>query len=126
MTELEEKLSGSFCTEVNGWLRVHVEGEPERRGFQHGYYLADGIALFRDILNLLFQKSYGVDWKRMREDATKLFLDRVPEELLDEIKGIAEGAKARGVDVDDFLRLHPKYGWQKPYPWMLLSVKTPP
>ena len=120
MTGLEEKLSGSFCTEVNGWLRVHVEGEPERRGFQHGYYLADGIALFRDILNLLFQKSYGVDWKRMREDATKLFLDRVPEELLDEIKGIAEGAEARGVDVDyvDVLTLNSYGDLYSYYTWL--------
>ena len=35
--------------------------------------------------------------------------------------------------VEDFLRLHPEYEWQrpymkdiKPYPWTLLSVKTPP
>lgn len=29
-----------YCFRKNGWIYLHIEGDPFERGFQHGYLLA--------------------------------------------------------------------------------------
>jgi len=36
-------LSKANRFEKNGWTYIHIEGNPEERGFQHGYLLANEI-----------------------------------------------------------------------------------
>ena len=42
---IDEKnwLEKGFRYEKNGWIYVHIEGQPYERGFQHGYLLAKEI-----------------------------------------------------------------------------------
>ena len=35
------KLTGGYRFDRNGWIYFHLEGPPERIGYQHGYLLAD-------------------------------------------------------------------------------------
>lgn len=44
-----ESLAKARCGERAGWLYLHIEGSPEKRGFQHGYLMAQEI---RDILEM--------------------------------------------------------------------------
>lgn len=34
---------GAYRFNCNGWVYLHIEGEPYQRGFQHGYLLAPEI-----------------------------------------------------------------------------------
>ena len=37
------RLKGAYRFDRNGWVYVHLEGSPERIGYQHGYLLAREI-----------------------------------------------------------------------------------
>lgn len=83
----------------NGWAYVHIEGEPKERGFQHGYLLAPEIEEIMRSLKYLTYWDTGMDWEFFVEAAEKLFTHTTDQEFLEEIKGIAEGARANGADV---------------------------
>jgi hypothetical protein len=93
--------------EKDGWIYLHVEGDPYERGFQHGYLVADELA---DILNsnkFITPWETGENWDFFVDQAEKQFTSRLDDEYLDEIKGIAEGAQEAGTDIS----------WQEVLAW---------
>jgi outer membrane protein assembly factor BamB len=120
---------------INGWIYVHIEGEPYERGYQHGYLLyaeiADMIYRWSNIIHNcpVIVKNLPIDtnsskyeelsskwWKECKKLAMKIFWPYYPEEYKEEIKGIADGAKARGVKIygepisyEDVLTLNEMY-----------------
>ncbi|MBP1642819.1 MAG: hypothetical protein H6Q03_1488, partial [Acidobacteria bacterium] len=91
-----------FRAEQGGWILLHVEGEPYARGYQHGYLMADEIAAY---LAKLAQVANGKDpaagWSAMRTLADATMLRGFSEELLTEMRGIADGAAAGGAEFED-------------------------
>jgi hypothetical protein len=84
-----------------GWIVVHIEGAPYERGYQHGRLLAREIEQYIDALGKNFAPSAGREgWRAARRLADALFLRRIDAELLEEMKGIADGAAAGGARVD--------------------------
>ncbi len=80
-----------------GWLYVHIEGEPYERGYQHGYLLAHEIEQYIDrCAAQLDPKSKAKAWDNGRTSANALFLRGFDKEILQEMKGIADGAAAAG------------------------------
>lgn len=93
------RYGNAYRLDQNGWIFVHIEGDPYERGFQHGYLVAPEIS---DILRSLKYLTYwntGKEWRFFVDAATRLFVRRMDEEFLDEIKGIAAGARSAGVEV---------------------------
>ncbi len=86
-------------TDDNGWIYLHIEGPPYERGFQHGYLAAPEIAEIIDHFKYLTLENTGMEWSFFVNESPQLFLPYMDEEYTDEIKGIAAGAQARGVDV---------------------------
>jgi hypothetical protein len=97
-----------------GWIYVHIEGEPYDRGYQHGYLLAREIEQYIDrCAAQLDVKSRASAWNNGRTSANALFLRGFDQEMLQEMKGIADGAAAAGakyngrtVDVIDIVTLN--------------------
>lgn len=92
--------------EENGWIYLHIEGEPYDRGFQHGYLMAQEIGEIKRSLEYLTYWNTGKEWQFFVEAAERLFvLDQDMEEndtyqeFLDEMKGIADGAQAADVNI---------------------------
>ena len=85
--------------ERNGWIFLHIEGEPGERGFQHGYLVAPELAEILRTVKYLTYWETGEDWDFFVKAAVDQFEVRIDQEYLDEIKGIAEGAQAAGVDI---------------------------
>lgn len=83
----------------NGWVYIHIEGEPYDRGFQHGYLAAPEIKKILRSLEYLTYQQTGKKWKFFVGAATKLWANRIGKDCLDEIKGIADGATKAGVKV---------------------------
>lgn len=78
-----------------GWIYLHVEGEPYERGYQHGYLMAKEIPQYLERCASDYDPQYK-DWKEARNTANALFLRGFDQEILAEMKGIADGASDAG------------------------------
>ncbi|HSZ54398.1 MAG TPA: C45 family autoproteolytic acyltransferase/hydrolase [Tepidisphaeraceae bacterium] len=84
-----------------GWIVVHVEGEPYQRGLQQGKLLWREIQEYIRCFAVQQSSEAPSDgWKLTRTMADALFVRRFDPELLEEMKGIADGAAAGGAKFD--------------------------
>ena len=79
-----------------GWIYLHIEGKPYERGYQHGYLMAREIPeyLERCAADL---GVHAAGWGDLRTQANALFLRGFDREILEEMRGIADGASDAGV-----------------------------
>ena len=82
-----------------GWIYLHVEGEARERGFQHGYLLAKEIAEGLRMTRVSWEHETGMEWEWLLKRAAAMFVPKIDAENLGELDGIAEGARAAGIDV---------------------------
>lgn len=81
-----------------GWTVVHIEGEPYERGLQHGHLLAAEIAAYIHALSEYWSpQAPEAAWAQNRKVSRQLFYRGFSPEQMQEMKGIADGASARGV-----------------------------
>ncbi len=80
-----------------GWVYLHIEGKPYARGYQHGYLMAKEIPeyLTRCAVDLA-GKVDAQSWNAYRTSADALFLRGFDREILEEMRGITDGANAAG------------------------------
>ena len=82
---------------VGGWIYLHVEGQPYERGYQHGRLMAKEIPQYMDRCAAeLDPKGKNRSWNLARTTATALFMHGFDQEILAEMKGIADGASDAG------------------------------
>ncbi len=97
-TEKVYSLDGKgYRYEKDGWIYVHIEGEPFERGFQHGYLVADQLAEIRKSLEYLTYWDSGKDWGFFVEQAEKMWECHIDSEIMQEICGIAAGTTYAGI-----------------------------
>jgi hypothetical protein len=86
--------------DINGWIHLHIEGEPLERGFQHGYLIAAEYAEALRVYRQMTYISMGMSYDFFVEKAAKYHLpiiEQVAPELLEEMRGIAAGCTRAGV-----------------------------
>ncbi|HJZ97985.1 MAG TPA: C45 family autoproteolytic acyltransferase/hydrolase [Candidatus Solibacter sp.] len=78
-----------------GWIYLHIEGEPYERGYQHGFLMAREIPEYmaRCAADLGTNEA---GWGTLRTQANALFLRGFDREILEEMRGIADGASDAG------------------------------
>jgi hypothetical protein len=82
---------------VSGWIYLHVEGQPYERGYQHGHLMAKEIPQYMERCAAeLDPKGKNKSWNLARTTATALFMHGFDQEILAEMKGIADGASDAG------------------------------
>ena len=82
---------------VGGWIYVHIEGQPYERGYQHGHLMAKEIPQYMERCAAeLDPKDKNKSWNQARTTVTALFLHGFDQEILAEMKGIADGASDAG------------------------------
>ncbi|NWG14752.1 MAG: peptidase C45 [Acidobacteria bacterium] len=86
--------------EQNGWIFVHLEGNPSEIGFQHGYLLAPEIADAQKVIALELTHDTQRDWAFFRTTAQEVLWPQIEQEYRDELNGIVEGLRAKGVNLD--------------------------
>jgi hypothetical protein len=97
----DARLKGAFRKPAqNGWTFVHLEGTPSKIGFQHGYLLAREIRDAESVTVLEQTRDSKKDWKFFRKAAQDVMWPHIEQEYREEMQGIAEGLKARGVGLD--------------------------
>lgn len=93
-------LDGAYRFERNGWIFVHLEGAPDRMGFQHGALLAPEIADLLRVVKPLLQETTKRDWAFYRDAAERILWPKVDSEYQAELDGIVAGARSKGVTLD--------------------------
>jgi hypothetical protein len=97
----DARLRGAFRQPArNGWVFVHLEGSPSQVGFQHGALLAREIEDARKVVALELKHDTEKDWEYFRQAAEKDLWPHVEPEYREELQGIAEGLRSRGVKLD--------------------------
>ncbi len=80
-----------------GWIYLHIEGQPYERGYQHGHLMAREIPEYLErCAAALGAKAEAGSWDHLRTTVNALFLRGFDREILEEMKGIAEGASDAG------------------------------
>ena len=77
-----------------GWIYLHIEGQPYERGFQHGHLMAREIPEYLERCAAVLGSKEN--WNDYRTTANALFLRGFDSEILEEMRGIAEGASDAG------------------------------
>ena len=97
----DPRLKGAFRKPVqNGWTFVHLEGTPSEIGFQHGYLLAPEILDAEKVSRPRTDARHGKDWNFFRTAAKDMMWPHIEPEYREELQGIADGLRAKGVDLD--------------------------
>ena len=82
--------------EKNGWIFVHIEGDPYERGYQHGYLAAAELREIIRTVQFIVPFNTGIEWQFFIDTADRLFNKFIDPELAEEMRGIADGATAAG------------------------------
>ena len=77
-----------------GWIYLHIEGAPYERGYQHGRLMAKEIPEYLD--RCASDLGSASEWSGYRTTADALFLRGFDQEILEEMRGIADGASDAG------------------------------
>lgn len=96
MQDTECLLKNSYRFEKNGWIFLHIEGEPYQRGFQHGFHLAKELADVMRTLDFYIYRQTGKSVAFFMEAARRMYLPKIEEEYLEELRGISDGAAQAG------------------------------
>ena len=100
---------------IQGWVYIHIEGEPYERGYQYGYLasheiidmmqrwgnLGHEIKFMKLFLIKNLPKNYDKLseqwWKICRSKSMRFFEKNIPDEFKQELNGIADGINAQGL-----------------------------
>ena len=106
--EASPRLAKAYRFEQGGWTYVHLEGSPRDVGFQHGYLLAREIQDAFEAVKLRDTHDTQRDWSFFRNAAHNMLWPHIDPEYRQELEGIADGLKAKGVaiDLDDVVALN--------------------
>ncbi len=96
VAEAISKYGPAYRYPYGGWIYLHIEGKPYERGYQHGRLMAKEIPQYLDrcLADLGYKDAEG--WQQARTVANALFLRGFDDEILQEMKGIADGAASAG------------------------------
>ncbi|MCR4428551.1 MAG: phospholipase B family protein [Caldiserica bacterium] len=94
--------------ERGGWIHVQISGGPFERGFEHGSLLSKEIRENILVQDRVLLGKTGRDFQFFKEKAMEFFSQKIPPEFQEEMRGIAEGARAKGEEVsyEDILTLN--------------------
>jgi len=97
----DSRLKGAYRKpDSNGWIYVHLEGKPAEAGFQHGWLLATENEDLYKVTVLNSTHDSDKDWKFFRNVAEKILWPHIEQEYREELQGITDGVRARGVKLD--------------------------
>ena len=100
-----EWLAKAYREDKNGWIYLHIEGEPFGRGFQRGYLTANETDEFLKTMAYLLKFNTAKESSFFVKAAAKLFKKKVSKEYIEEMRGMVAGMSKAGkqVTLDEML-----------------------
>ena len=96
----KSRLANASRENRNGWIYVHLEGQPADIGYQHGYLLANDIDSSIQSVAYYLQHETHRDWQFYRNAAASFLWNKLDREYKDEINGIVDGLHAQNKKYD--------------------------
>jgi hypothetical protein len=96
----DPRLEGGYKFNQGGWTYVHLQGSPERVGFQHGSLLAREIEDNVQVYRVETAHNNKRKWSFFRDAAQNVLWPHLDPEYRQELKGIAAGLDAQGSSLD--------------------------
>ncbi len=96
----KSRLGQSSMEIKNGWVYVHLEGSPENIGYQHGFLLSTQIDTAIQATKYFLEHDTKHDWDFYRASAKNFLWNKLEREYKNEINGIVDGLKAKGLAYD--------------------------
>jgi hypothetical protein len=115
----ENRCGKGFRYNIQGWVYLHVEGEPWERGYQYAYLASDEIMDMMHrwsnlghnfgFMKIFIKKNqpknyYQISeqwWNICRSESIKKFFTQVPNEYIQEMQGMTEGLKDKNAKIFD-------------------------
>ncbi len=94
------RLAKAYRFQRSGWTYVHLEGSPADIGYQHGSLLAAEIADTLAAVKLFDVHQTKREWDFFRQVARAQLWPHIDAEYQQELQGIADGARSKGIDLD--------------------------
>jgi len=90
-----------YCFKNNGWIYLHIEGDPYERGLQHGYLMAREIELALKAIKYYVYFTTGMDFDFFVANADRMFKPflKKTSEFGEEICGIVNGSQKAGIPI---------------------------
>ena len=99
---ISNNISGRIHSKKAGWITLSVYGEPFQRGYAHGYLLHKELKWVVRVFPFILKKELKVEYNKYLRTCvdmiTPIIMNDYPE-FYEEIRGISEGAKSKGVDI---------------------------
>src|SRR6266576_5920371 len=73
----DDRLKGSYRFERNGWIYVHLEGSPDKIGYQHGSLLAQETQDLLRVLKPFLQHETKHDWNFYRQASQEILWPKI-------------------------------------------------
>ncbi len=101
-------LKGAYRLDRGRWVFVHLAGTPHQIGYQHGYLLSPEILDAFQAVKLGTIHDTRRDWSFFRKAAREMLWPHIDPEYQQELQGIVDGLRAKGVamDLDDVVALN--------------------
>src|SRR4051812_33558773 len=98
----DARLSKAWTFKRDGWTYIHLEGSPADVGYQHGTLLSAEIADAFNAIKFMDTRRTKRDWNFFRDTAKNVLWPHIDPEYQQELQGIADGLKSKGVGMDVF------------------------
>jgi hypothetical protein len=95
-------IQGEIRETKAGWKKVYIYGEPYTRGYAHGYLLFEELNRVKSVLPFIIKDQLNITVSEYMKKNKELIIPIVKahyNEFYQEIRGISDGAKYKGVDV---------------------------
>jgi hypothetical protein len=92
-------IKNGFANKKNGWIYIHINGNPRERGYAYGYLCANEFKEIQKMLIYYIFETFGYTWNYFIENINKSFKEMTKAkfgELYEEMTGISEGCNANG------------------------------
>ena len=88
-------ICGEIRPSLEGWIILHIHGEPFERGYAHGYLLRDQLSNIETQLDFLFEHDMKISKTEFMTASRKIItpiLKRRYPEFYEELRGISRGS----------------------------------
>ena len=94
--DVKEILSKSHKEVINGWIHLSVQGTPYECGFQNGYNLVNEYKDAMRVYSYMTLQTFGVDYSFFTKQAVRLHKNKLPDNQIEELQGMADGLTEAG------------------------------
>lgn len=97
-----ERVNGELLYKKEGWITLHIYGNPYQRGFAHGFLLNKEMEETMKVFKYLVKNDFKISFEKYldicNEKIKPVIMNKFPE-FYEEIHGMVDGFKSKGLRI---------------------------